>query len=973
MPYDGSISSVKLPNNNLMEVKDANIRDNAVRYDTAQTKTNAEKTQARDNISTAGENVTGKSYTIDGSTYTAGTGAEVFNDYTNNKAVGQYSHAEGRNTIAEYDYSHAEGYYTTARLMASHAEGWATEAGYAAHAEGRYTIASGDGAHAEGYGTPTAKNSARGLASHVEGCNTIAEGDQSHAEGLYTTAQRKSQHVEGEYNVLDTDGTTSTRGKFAHIIGNGTADNARSNALAVDWDGKIYTNNSTYGVDVVTTTDYLAYTGVKNVLRIMPTSVVDAGVTFIVGNTRAVNVNGTGTGVDPKYYSDIVLTLPDERQADELVWHNAQPISAGTYTVRGTGYSDSNLMYRIRIYQNSEAAYTTKTVYQDEDTFTVTGTDARIHVILSVSRGAAISNYDVYPMIRNAEAAPDGTYQMYAESNAKLTNLANYISNNSVKNLFKPTIEDIIPTTSGGFQLVVNEDGSVTTSGTSSTEIWPLLGRFIPEKTGYYLFSSGIPQTSYSTKSYLYTTANNASVYASPIGTRVLLEAGTIYDIKLDIKANYANNETYYPMIRSCDVTDYTYQPYAMSNVDLTHEVNTVANTGVKNLVRYNLTVPAELKASINADGSITVTASSTTNIRRLTIATDLSGLVDGKTYILSGCTGGNSVTTYHLGITKSNYAGLIYQTTRETVFQKTSEMALLVLTVRSGQSWTKTFYPMIREATITDEKFRAYALPNPELTACELSDINNNGVNLFNIYRWDSTLNAVVTDIGDEKINVACNNSSSSLEAKIKYYTPKLIPKTVYRVTLFVDSLTVTSGENPVIQSWGQSNSGSWENANFLVINSTISEPGVYTWDVSISNATYPGLEILILMAKNMVTTSNMDFRLVICERSHALVDPTHRIYSEPNSSITQMTVPQYRRGPLTDAMLPTKTSVIFGYNASVAEVPSTSSEFVVVRTYSYNFSGDPNRIIAVQIAEFSSGVRKTRYRKGDSWNSWV
>ena len=138
-------------------------------------------------------------------------------------------------------------------------------------------------------------------------------------------------------------------------------------------------------------------------------------------------------------------------------------------------------------------------------------------------------------------------------------------------------------------------------------------------------------------------------------------------------------------------------------------------NDGVKNLVGYNLTVPQELTATINADGSLTVVAN-TTAIRRLTIATDLSKLVNGNTYILSGCSDGNSDTTYHLGITKSNYAGLVYQANSEVSFTKTSEMALLVLTVRAGQNWTKTFYPMIRKASIGNSDFVRYAPNNYEL-----------------------------------------------------------------------------------------------------------------------------------------------------------------------------------------------------------------------------------------------------------------
>ena len=84
-----------------------------------------------------GENTTGTVYTIDNESVTAAEGAEIFNDYTNNKAVGKYSHAEGSTTIATGEASHAEGQNTTASGIHSHAEGLLTEAIKAgSHAEG---------------------------------------------------------------------------------------------------------------------------------------------------------------------------------------------------------------------------------------------------------------------------------------------------------------------------------------------------------------------------------------------------------------------------------------------------------------------------------------------------------------------------------------------------------------------------------------------------------------------------------------------------------------------------------------------------------------------------------------------------------------------------------------------------------------------------------------------------------------------
>ena len=141
-------------------------------------------------------------------------------------------------------YSVAIGYETTASGYASHAEGARTEAsGNQSHAEGESTTASGYNSHAEGY-----KTIASNTLSHAEGNSTKALGDTSHAEGFYTTASGKyshvegyntissseNQHVQGKYNIEDKDN------KYAHIIGNGTDNNKRSNAHTLDWNGNAW-------------------------------------------------------------------------------------------------------------------------------------------------------------------------------------------------------------------------------------------------------------------------------------------------------------------------------------------------------------------------------------------------------------------------------------------------------------------------------------------------------------------------------------------------------------------------------------------------------------------------------------------------------------------------------------------------------------------------------------------------------------
>jgi len=221
--------------------------------------TSAEKTKIANALTeetyNAGKTVAkGTTVDIDGITYTVGDYAEIFNNLSSNKVAGKCSHAEGGSTTASSDYSHAEGYYTTASESCSHAEGCGTTAsGSFSHAEGYYTTASGKYSHAEGYHT-----TASGKYSHAEGYHTTASESYSHAGGYYTTASGScshaegcgtiaesiNQHVQGKYNAEDSNS------KYAFIIGNGADSSHRSNAFAVDWDGKIYVGNSSTGVDV---------------------------------------------------------------------------------------------------------------------------------------------------------------------------------------------------------------------------------------------------------------------------------------------------------------------------------------------------------------------------------------------------------------------------------------------------------------------------------------------------------------------------------------------------------------------------------------------------------------------------------------------------------------------------------------------------------------------------------------------------
>lgn len=242
--------------------------NDAVRYST-QSLSDEQATQARDNIKTTGEKVTGNTYVpyvvdeandylyIYDEPVVALDGAEIFNDYDNNIAAGYWSTASGYQTQAIGNYSIANGWWTRADGQCAVASGLLTRAsGHFTHAEGTRTLASINNAHAEGDLTQaTGRQShaegvqtiASGYCAHAEGSNTKATNYYSHAEGLGTISAGRNQTAMGKYNISDT--------KSLVIVGNGSKDTTRSNAYKLDANG----NGWFEGTVASTGADYAEY------------------------------------------------------------------------------------------------------------------------------------------------------------------------------------------------------------------------------------------------------------------------------------------------------------------------------------------------------------------------------------------------------------------------------------------------------------------------------------------------------------------------------------------------------------------------------------------------------------------------------------------------------------------------------------------------------------------------------------------
>jgi hypothetical protein len=278
---------------------DDQIVSKAVLYDTEQELTVDEVNIVRKNIHSVGQYATGLVYTpytvvetgLNTSEHTvtetpldpvvALDGAEIYNDYEGNIATGYYSIATGYKTQATGNYSRSNGWWTKASGQCSnsegllsvasghfaHAEGTRTQATKNnAHSEGDQTVASGNAAHAEGIQSKATTNMA-----HAEGWATVASGIASHSEGEGTIAGGRAQTAMGKFNVKDTSSLL--------IIGNGTSDTARSNALKVTKAGDVEI------AGVITATAIILRSSTEGSTKTFRLTVDDTGTISVVENT----------------------------------------------------------------------------------------------------------------------------------------------------------------------------------------------------------------------------------------------------------------------------------------------------------------------------------------------------------------------------------------------------------------------------------------------------------------------------------------------------------------------------------------------------------------------------------------------------------------------------------------------------------------------------------------------------------------
>ena len=263
-------------------------------------------------------------------------------------ASGPTSTATGYKTNASGPTSIAMGYLTTASGFASAAMGLNTTAsGSESTATGQYTTASGLYSTAMGsYTTATGESAtvmggftkASGESSTAMGSFTTAAGELSTAMGYGTYSKAYSSLSIGRHNdsIASSSNTSWVATDPVFIIGNGTANNARNNALVVLKNGNTNIAGNTNVAGEITRTA----TGTANIVAVAYGAVSEAGV--VNSGTGNYTIVKTNTGI----YD---ITITDQNYGTNEFTCSVTPIAFGVnVAVASSGSSAGKL--RIRLY-----------------------------------------------------------------------------------------------------------------------------------------------------------------------------------------------------------------------------------------------------------------------------------------------------------------------------------------------------------------------------------------------------------------------------------------------------------------------------------------------------------------------------------------------------------------------------------------------------------------------------------------------
>ena len=372
-------------------------------------------------------------------------------------------------------------------------------------------------------------------------------------------------------------------------------------------------------------------------------------------------------------------------------------------------------------------------------------------VTAKTTEGFAAITYDAQGHITGSTAATTAqlaalnsgiTSTDVAQIETNKTNILSAFEANGTKNKLTYTLSSLKALNTGGSwsgnvytngkaTFTVNSDMTITAkaSGIASTsEVFRFYLQSFTASSGDML-CSGLATAN--ANLFLYTQSGDTYTTSAPDIQYEASDVGVARNITMLVREN-TTGTLFKPMV--CDKTLYdispTYQPHALSNVELTakeqqNETNilSVADNPNKNRLYFDGVYPTDLAGvvyTINPDMSITADVSGKTGTSIVILAidgsyTNVASLCNGN-YMLSGCPSGGGNDTYQMYAAGGSYTQRDYGNGVELVSTSIAGI-YAVIRIESGYTGGNiTFKPMICSKSLWESGYKAYAPYTPTI-----------------------------------------------------------------------------------------------------------------------------------------------------------------------------------------------------------------------------------------------------------------
>lgn len=326
------------------------------------------------------------------------------------------------------------------------------------------------------------------------------------------------------------------------------------------------------GEELEAQVNYNSNQGVKNLLYTKPASATWGGVTATCTSPNKYNISGTTTKINRTTLLFTNLSTGDINTDSQ--YPSGNPFGTGNFILSGKvpeGISFQILIAKSLPLTTSNYRSIAISAYAPSQPITLDSTDKYVwfRLAYNVSATTTYNNDEAEIMMRRAEIEDD-TFEPYAESNYQLTQKADKALEQTGYNLLEITADT--QTINGVTFTVDKSAGTITANGTATSTIWNLILLSSKVFTENVVVSGCPTGGNYSNTYSIQTDAVDGTTYYD-FGSGFTFPQGKSMTLRIVIRSGYTcNNLVFKPMIVPAELAGMPFQPYAMSNVQLTQK-----------------------------------------------------------------------------------------------------------------------------------------------------------------------------------------------------------------------------------------------------------------------------------------------------------------------------------------------------------------------------------------------------------------